>query len=176
MDTDANGSTATTTSVPVALCSFDELPSILFPLLRHIGPNISHDVPLLAKCLRLFKDFVRQQLALDSAFDSPLCSATENIIKGVLLPSISLLHINPAIVNEMWDVISVLPYESRYRIYHYWCSKAYTTHPGLILVQARVLSESKQTMRYVSSTLRVLRSDEYDMWVASSIADCCCCC
>ncbi|KAI5072915.1 hypothetical protein GOP47_0013021 [Adiantum capillus-veneris] len=45
---------------------------------------------------------------------------TEEALGTCLLPSLQLLPANPAIGLEIWEVMSLLPYEMRYRLYGEW--------------------------------------------------------
>jgi len=155
--------------------SYDDFPTVLFPLLHHIGPNLYNDVPLLATILRLFKEYVTMQLG-DQSLDTPAFRSTEHVIKRVLLPAISLLNINPAIVHEMWEVLQPLPYEIRYRIYHYWFTKAYSAHPGLAFTKVRTVAETKRVLRYdsplsLSLALSIIQAPKLSVFHCMAIAD-----
>lgn len=44
----------------------------------------------------------------------------ESLLTNVLLPALLLVKSHAALCNELWEVLKLLPYETRYRIYGYW--------------------------------------------------------
>ena len=43
-----------------------------------------------------------------------------NLLKYVLVPTLSLLPPNPAIAADLWSLLSILPYATRYQLYRDW--------------------------------------------------------
>ncbi|CAM6089899.1 unnamed protein product [Calypogeia fissa] len=115
-----------------------ELPADFFQMLSCIGPYLHRDVLLLQKVCRVLKSYFSAAL---SSVSSPVSNAVDGIendrrdsrgalkearqrveeaLGSCLLPSLQLLPANPAVGIEIWEVMSLLPYEVRYRLYGEW--------------------------------------------------------
>lgn len=70
---------------------------------------------LYSKLCRLSK----QMLVKEGKFDS-ISPSVYKFLKVVLVPTLSLFPHNPAISADLWAVLSVLPYSTRYRLYTDW--------------------------------------------------------
>lgn len=55
-----------------------------------------------------------------SAFSPFHLTQVESLLTNVLLPALLLVKSHAALCNELWEVLKLLPYETRYRIYGYW--------------------------------------------------------
>ncbi|XP_042021570.1 THO complex subunit 2-like [Salvia splendens] len=118
--------------------SFINLPKELFEMLASAGPYLYRDALLLQKISRVLRGYYMCALDLvndDGAFGSH--SVTERIqnprlhlkdarlrideaLGMCLLPSLQLIPANPAVGQEIWELLSLLPYEVRYRLYGEW--------------------------------------------------------
>lgn len=106
-----------------------ELQKDFFQMLSCIGPYLHRDVLLLQKVCRVLKSYF--SAALSSA-SSPVSSTSDGVesdrrdtrgalkearqrveeaLGSCLLPSLQLLPAIPAVGIEIWDVMSLLPYE-----------------------------------------------------------------
>ncbi|XP_047974285.1 THO complex subunit 2 isoform X2 [Salvia hispanica] len=117
---------------------FINLPKELFEMLASAGPYLYRDALLLQKISRVLRGYYMCALDLvndDGAFGSH--SVTERIqnprlhlkdarlrideaLGMCLLPSLQLIPANPAVGQEIWELLSLLPYEVRYRLYGEW--------------------------------------------------------
>ncbi|BBM99302.1 THO complex subunit 2 [Marchantia polymorpha subsp. ruderalis] len=114
-----------------------ELQKEFFQMLSCIGPYLHRDVLLLQKVCRVLKGYYSSALAVVSSSsnshdpqdldrkDAKLALKearfrVEEALGSCLLPSLQLLPANPAVGIEIWDVMSLLPYEARYRLYGEW--------------------------------------------------------
>ena len=81
-----------------------------------------------------------------------------NLLKYVLVPSLSLLPPNPAIAADLWSLLSILPYATRYQLYRDWrgggLEKAGMGSKPLLQVQCEM--EAGKAARY---TLKRLSKD-----------------
>ncbi|KAJ1286808.1 hypothetical protein BS78_03G380500 [Paspalum vaginatum] len=103
-----------------ALSSFD-LPKEFFQMLTACGPYLHRDTQLLQKVCRVLKAYYHssKDTARAAAVVSPQ-SQIEEALGSCLFPSLQLIPANPAVDMEIWGVLSLLPYETRYRLYGEW--------------------------------------------------------
>ncbi|KAM7467402.1 hypothetical protein LguiB_014964 [Lonicera macranthoides] len=119
--------------------SFIDLPKELFEMLSSAGPYLHRDTLLLQKVCRVLRGYYLSALELVSTGNGAFSSETviggnrsprlhlkearlriEEALGTCLLPSLQLIPANPAIGQEIWDVLNFLPYEVRYRLYGEW--------------------------------------------------------
>ncbi|KAF4368476.1 hypothetical protein F8388_018600 [Cannabis sativa] len=119
--------------------SFIDLPKEFFQMLVSAGPYLYRDTILLQKVCRVLRGYYLSALEL---VDSSEAVGNPESVNGVnrdprlhlkearlrieealgtcLLPSLQLIPANPAVGQEIWEVMSLLPYEVRYRLYGEW--------------------------------------------------------
>ena len=68
-------------------------------------------------------------------------------ISKALLPSISLIPSNPAVVNELWEILRLYPYQERYKFYSRWKDSSYAKYPELVVAKAEAANEVRKIMR-----------------------------
>lgn len=114
-----NSADQTGTSV-LSLSSFD-LPREFFQMLSTCGPYLHRDTQLLQKVCRVLKVYYHSSKEATHAASvvSPE-SRIEEALGSCLFPSLQLIPANPAVDMEIWGVLSLLPYETRYRLYGEW--------------------------------------------------------
>ncbi|XP_024993820.1 THO complex subunit 2 isoform X1 [Cynara cardunculus var. scolymus] len=119
--------------------SFIDLPKELFEMLTSVGPYLHRNTLLLQKVCRVLRGYYLSALKsvnsgdgssnLEAGFGGNrtprlhLKEARLNIEEALgacLLPSLQLIPANPAVGQEIWAVLSLLPYEARYRLYGEW--------------------------------------------------------
>ena len=110
--------------------SFASLPAVIFPLLKKLDFFIAHDALLFVKVLRVVTAFAK-------TVDGPerLTPELEQLIADCILPGISLVKCNSgtpvlrccrismstaALAEEAWQLVKLLPYQTRYRLYNAW--------------------------------------------------------
>ncbi|KAG8382675.1 hypothetical protein BUALT_Bualt05G0101900 [Buddleja alternifolia] len=127
-----------TTSSPINR-SFVNLPKELFQMLASAGPYLYRDTLLLQKTSRVLRAYYLCALELVSNGSEAFVSDTvtignqnprlhlkdarlriEEALGTCLLPSLQLIPANPAVGQELWELMSLLPYEVRYRLYGEW--------------------------------------------------------
>ncbi|KAA8529838.1 hypothetical protein F0562_034393 [Nyssa sinensis] len=118
---------------------FIDLPKELFEMLTAAGPYLYRDALLLQKVCRVLRGYYLSALELLSAGDGAFNPDTsiganriprlhlkearlriEEALGTCLLPSLQLIPANPAVGQEIWEVMNLLPYEVRYRLYGEW--------------------------------------------------------
>ncbi|KAL9344872.1 hypothetical protein Peur_062547 [Populus x canadensis] len=119
--------------------SFIDLPKEFFQMLVTVGPYLYRDTLLLHKVCRVLRGYYMSALELVDSGDGPLNgellipgnrvprlhlrearSRVEEALGACLLPSLQLVPANPAVGQEIWEVMNLLPYEVRYRLYGEW--------------------------------------------------------
>ncbi|VAH85574.1 unnamed protein product [Triticum turgidum subsp. durum] len=98
-----------------------DLPKEFFQMLAACGPYLHRDTQLFQKVCRVLKVYhaSSKESARTAGVMSPE-SQVEEALGSCLLPSLQLIPANPAVDMEMWGVLSLLPYEVRYRLYGEW--------------------------------------------------------
>ncbi|XP_078167250.1 THO2 isoform X2 [Carex rostrata] len=107
-----------------------KLPREFFQMLTVVGPYLHRDTALLQKVCRVLRGYytsMRDDATKANSIESDESRRykearlrVEDAIGSCLLPSLQLIPANPAIGYEIWDVLSLLPYEVRYRLYGEW--------------------------------------------------------
>ncbi|KAG5014798.1 hypothetical protein JHK85_020934 [Glycine max] len=111
--------------------SFIDLPKELFQMLACTGPYLYRDTVLVLRgyylsALELVSHgngVLNPQLQVPGNPHLHLKEArlrVEDALGACLLPSLQLIPANPAVGQEIWELLSLLPYEVRYRLYGEW--------------------------------------------------------
>ncbi|XP_065856982.1 THO complex subunit 2 isoform X2 [Euphorbia lathyris] len=117
--------------------SFVDLPKELFQMLGTVGPYLYRNTLLLQKVCRVLRGYYLSALGLVGKSDGVINnkpviagnprmhlrearSRVEDALGSCLLPSLQLIPANPAVGQEIWELMSLLPYEVRYRLYGEW--------------------------------------------------------
>ena len=77
--------------------------------------------------LRIFRAALERPVEADGG----LRRSIQQFISVAIVPSVSLVACNPALVEEVWLVLGHFPYEDRYRMYAYWKVCPCLAEPGL---------------------------------------------
>ncbi|CAL9126100.1 unnamed protein product [Musa textilis] len=126
-----------TTVVSSKQTVYVDLPREFFQMITAVGPYLYRDTVLLQKvCIVLRAYYLSAQEFAVSCVNSPDPNdvksrdprlrakearlRVEEALGACLLPSLQLVPANPAVGQEIWDVLSMLPYEARYRLYGEW--------------------------------------------------------
>ena len=99
----------------------------------------------------------------DRMFSQDLLRDMVSLLDEVILPSLSLLPCNSGVAEEVWSMLKLLPYETRfvscsdltfnnlsvqrYMLYGYWKNKSYDRHPELVKVRTDILTRAKYIMK-----------------------------
>ncbi|KAJ4960752.1 hypothetical protein NE237_020662 [Protea cynaroides] len=124
------------TDAPSVQKSFIDLPAELFQMLASAGPYLHRDAILLQKVCRVLRGYYLSALGLVAGEGATQSSdrgsrdphlhlkearmRVEEALGTCLLPSLQLIPANPAIGQGIWEVMSLLRYEVRYRLYGEW--------------------------------------------------------
>ncbi|KAF3669942.1 THO complex subunit 2 [Capsicum annuum] len=119
--------------------SYINLRKELFEMLSSVGPHLYRDTLLLQKVCRVLRGYyicahglvtsgqtcyISQNVTIGDRTPQMLLkdarSRIEEALGGCLLPSLQLIPANPAVGLEIWELMNLLPYEVRYRLYGEW--------------------------------------------------------
>ncbi|KAL6653901.1 hypothetical protein ACP70R_008825 [Stipagrostis hirtigluma subsp. patula] len=94
-------------------------------------------------------------------------SRIEEALGSCLLPSLQLIPANPAVDMEIWGVLSLLPYETRYRLYGEWEKE--TEQNPVVLAARQTEGKLQRVEAYrdmttpIVDTFKYLTQLEYDI-------------
>ncbi|XVF43449.1 hypothetical protein PTKIN_Ptkin02bG0040900 [Pterospermum kingtungense] len=145
--------------------SFIDLPKELFQMLATVGPHLYRDTLLLQKVCRVLRGYYLSALELvanaDGASTGEMVtggnrnprlhlkearSRVEETLGACLLPSLQLVPANPAVGQEIWEVMSLLPYEVRYRLYGEW-EKDDEQNPTLLAARQTAKLDTRRILK-----------------------------
>ncbi|KNC84263.1 hypothetical protein SARC_03511 [Sphaeroforma arctica JP610] len=148
----------------IAVCrKLTDLLDHVYPILARIGCHVYTDVLFITKLARLTKrvyevyaDSVDEKAKHDAEYVAPtqaekdrleaLWTETRNILTRVVLSSMSLKPGNPGLNEEVYAVVSKLPYETRYTIYASWLDM-YTVTPLLLQQKNWCIFEARRALK-----------------------------
>lgn len=115
----------------------------VFPIIFLLGPQLSCDVSLLTKLIRIIGKECLGSEKNDMDF-------ALKIISSIIFPCISRISSNTGVVNEVWELLKALPYKTRYTLYGEWKNNVYESHPLLFQPKSQSIYESKKILRRIS--------------------------
>ncbi|KAL4925390.1 putative THO complex component (Rlr1) [Aspergillus undulatus] len=131
----------------VPICqSVDDVFALCDTFLNISGHKIGQDPSLLTKLARIGKGSLRND------------DSTENrtrwldLCKRLLLPAISLTKANPGVVNEVFELISFFPRDTRYNMYSEWYSGQTSRLPDIQSAFDQARAETKDVLKRLSKT------------------------
>jgi THO complex subunit 2 len=171
-DKDKHSLSSSPSSSPIALPSnatFLELKEALEgPLVPMVTTGcIAKDPDLYCKLCRLIQVYLKETQALDeSNTKQETLDAIYTILEKFLVPSLSLFAMKQDMSNELWAVISLLPYPIRYELYASWrrhglgkAALRSTMKPPKPLAQVESEIRTSVDIRYI---LKRLSADNID--------------
>ena len=70
-----------------------------------------------------------------------------SVLDEVVLPSLSLMHCNVGMAEEVWGMVKHLSYEVRYQLFGHWKNSSYDLHPEMMQVRASTVARGKYIMK-----------------------------
>ncbi|CCG84765.1 protein of unknown function [Taphrina deformans PYCC 5710] len=119
----------------------------VLPLIRLAGVQIHRNVKLFAKIAKLGKSAI-----LASADPEGTRQVWQAVLRSSMIPALSLLDTNPAIVNDIFNLISEYSTEQRYSMYGEWFTDSYKKIPELKVQFVKTEKETKSLLRRISKT------------------------
>jgi len=83
-------------------------------IVRYCGVKIGRDPYLLSKLARIGGKSLQDDAGEENK------ARWVDLMKRLLVPALSMTKKNPGVVNEIWSMLSILPVDVRYSIYHQW--------------------------------------------------------
>ncbi|PWN24056.1 hypothetical protein BCV69DRAFT_279956 [Microstroma glucosiphilum] len=131
--------------------SQEDIGSILLPLLRLLGVHLHINVSLFQHVCRLGRAHLKNmmcEVAPDGSVPR-LRGDWLEIIRFHLLPALSLTNGNAGLLNELWSLLQVLPYEERFTLYGEWKNELYR-RPEVRYRQMETEKEAKGILKRIS--------------------------
>lgn len=69
------------------------------------------------------------------------------LLNDVLMPSLSMISMNPSLAIELWNLLKLFPYEMRYYLYNNWRQLSYKHFPQLIRTKAECTEKIKYLLK-----------------------------
>ncbi|XP_047330287.1 THO complex subunit 2 isoform X2 [Impatiens glandulifera] len=149
---------------------FIDVPKELFEMLASVGPYLYRNTLLLQKVCRVLKGYYLSAVEFVRAGDRSSTSGNvnprlhlkearlriEEALGSCLLPSLQLVPANPAVGQVIWEVMNLLPYEARYRLYGEWEKDDERTPMILVARQTAKLDTRRILKRLAKENLKQL--------------------
>jgi THO complex subunit 2 len=117
-------------------------------LLNLVSPFFNDDIILFTKILRLALSHLTTSRSTHNVYQVE--TAWLDIVRSVILPSISMCETNPGVITDFWDVLCRYPYETRYGIYGEWKSESYNLHPVLRDLKTNIIRKARGIMKRIT--------------------------
>ncbi|KAM7255281.1 hypothetical protein ACFE04_020522 [Oxalis oulophora] len=132
-----------------------DLPKEVFQMLAIAGPYLHRDIVLLQKVCKVLRGYYSSALenlkhvtneSRDPRLHLKETSIVEEALGACLLPSLQLIPANPAVGHEIWEVLNLLPYETRYRLYAEW-EKDDERHPMILAARQIAKLDTRRILK-----------------------------
>nr|CCA15741.1 conserved hypothetical protein [Albugo laibachii Nc14] len=122
------------------------------PILKILGEQLYCDKFLFNKVIRIVRVYLEQVVSTmqESETTNDDLEALKNLMIESIFPSLSLETCDPSIAFQIWDVIKMLPFHARYKMYQQW-DTTYSSTPEMQLVRAKCVQETRRTMRRLTA-------------------------
>lgn len=131
-----------------------ELRDTAIPMLLALGPSLRYDSVLMYKVIRLGK-LLLASYGIET--HRSVVPSGDNLYYDVLtlldvtvLPSLSYMDCNCSIAEEIWSLLKLYPYTSRYCLYSRWKNETYSLYPDLLRKRGDAEKQIKNIMKRVS--------------------------
>ncbi|CBF86420.1 hypothetical protein AN2226.2 [Aspergillus nidulans FGSC A4] len=131
----------------IPICqSVDDVFALCESFLNISGHKIGQDSSLLTKLARIG----RHSLNKDDSTENR--ARWQDLCKRLLVPAISLTKANPGVVNEVFDLISFFPRDTRYNMYAEWYFGQTSRLPDIQSAFDQARAETKDVLKRLSKT------------------------
>ena len=144
--------------------TIDNFISSTGPMLVLCGHRLSSNVVLYCKVIRIVQHILAQRKDLVPVRASKGSDGQKNralllrIVDVTLLAALPLLPSpNPAVVNELWNVMKHLSCKTRFDLYERWRSSSCTKVPVLKYATTKAHNDAKQVLKRVAKEREVMR-------------------
>ncbi|KAM3724364.1 THO complex subunit [Dirofilaria immitis] len=141
--------------------SWSELVSVVLPVLAYLGPHIAYRPKAAVKLVRLmavfFEEREKDPTWAQIAHTDTVCNALIDAIDETLVPALSLANGNFAYSQELWKLLSHLPYTVRYRTYARWKTVHTVRHPQINICRGSTFGMTRYVLKRLSKeTVRMM--------------------
>ncbi|KAF2879485.1 hypothetical protein ILUMI_26680 [Ignelater luminosus] len=131
-----------------------ELRDIAIPMLITLGPSLRFDAVLMYKIIRLAKAALASY-GIESSRSQPpegdtLYYDILTLLDSTILPALSYMDCNCCIAEEIWNILKLYPYQTRYCLYARWKNETYSLYPDLLRKRGDAEKQIKNIMKRVS--------------------------
>ncbi|KAF5860337.1 THO complex subunit 2 [Aspergillus alliaceus] len=131
----------------IPLCqNVDDVFALCSSFLNISGHKIGQDASLLTKLARIGKDSLSKDDSLENK------ARWKDLCKRLLVPAISLTKANPGVVNEVFDLVSFFPRDTRYNMYAEWYYGQTSRLPDIKSAFDQARAETKDVLKRLSKT------------------------
>lgn len=116
---------------------FTELPQLL-AILRF---GLAKDIKLLTILLRLYNKF----------FTTKYKKILIDLTKNVFLPALSLTDATAELVGEVWGILEIFSWKTRFEMYEYWLNTIYYSHSSLYLKHSLIVRDTSRWINTVNN-------------------------
>ena len=117
----------------------NQITTLLFEKMEILGVYISQDCLFFTKICRIFHYWFKKHQDSSSSY-------IESVLINSLLPALSMTDNKPSLSNEIWPIVEMLPYETRFQIYEKWY-KLYKTDVYLKDVFSKVTKQTNGILK-----------------------------
>jgi hypothetical protein len=129
--------------------TFDSMGQLLLPLLIRAGASVFRDPILMAEVMEVLRVLVQQADAENAALRD-LLPAVEEAITASLFPAVMLMQGNAPMLELLWNVVSQLPIDMRYRIYARGPADVASENPLMAHLRTLTQRQLKRILRRLS--------------------------
>lgn len=113
--------------------------------LGYVGVKIGQDTLVITTLLRLAK----RSLTEDTSDTNK--TRWLDLMKRLLVPALSLTKHNPAVAQEVWELLKLFPITTRYNIYAEWFTGKTSRTPDMKVALDRNKAEAKDVLRRITN-------------------------
>lgn len=130
------------------ITDLDGLKEISETFIRFTGPLLSRNIELLVKLCRIGIAFCRNE----KENSSTIIQFWIEYSRSYILSSISLLEPNPGVIQEVFNLFRLFPFETRYSFYGEWQSVILRSSPHLKFASSKAEKDTKNVLKRLSNT------------------------
>ncbi|KAL5032135.1 hypothetical protein BDV3_000726 [Batrachochytrium dendrobatidis] len=118
---------------------------VIKTLLVYVGPNLHLNHTLLSKIIRIGRAHIEHSKMSDVVMNGWL-----SVVSNHIFPALSQTHSNPGLAQDVWSLVKLWPYTTRYALYGEWKHVTYKKIPELAVAQAGCQKDCRYIMARLS--------------------------
>ncbi|KAI6227391.1 THO complex subunit 2 [Aphelenchoides fujianensis] len=132
---------------PDRMTKWEDLKTRVLPILHVLGPYLGYHREVGEKLIRILATFFEDEKAQAEANSQEMSNLIFRIVDFCLLPSVSLIEPSYTYVDELWTIVSRLPYDKRYMMYGRWKGVHSKECHGLLVQAGKVTGQMNYVMK-----------------------------